>query len=782
MVYRRGLLVSAALCGVLLSTVSLVPSAVAEKGVFLRPASPWAVTKAGGGAGEGAAYCALARRFEKGTILTVARNAADETSFALDFQGRKFDTAQPMDVTLDPGAGAQRSFQITPASSKAFVVRMGKDDAFFAALEKTGYLRADLGDDSVSFNIADMDIGQKNLKGCVTALSDPAAPDSANTADAGHPIAQELSALRDDISKLREENQNLSDIISKNIGGVSPAADAAPAVSAIGKTTITETGTELDSARKAVADLTMQLSRVRVENSDLKKKISAASGAAVPAADPARDEQIAALRAENEKLSRSLKDGSGNGELVSMLEGRVQSLEQENQTLRSGQGAAAPASSPEDQARAEAMQKQIESLTAQLQERDAKLVEMASLSVEMEELKAQNGSLQEQLAASNAHGEATAALEKKLRSLKEENTALKSRLIVALEDADTLRQKVASRREDDAQHMDAEIARLESQAGDEDQLQDDDAGAAPSYIAGGGLEPEEEELAAAPEEEPPPSIEVTQLPPAQPEDHHDVAAPDQEMLQSASSTQNEAERMEAEMMRRVHQPPQIPQQNPAQQNNAALEQAKDSAENLASAPHEQIIWNDPKPQQGGAPDALAPQQTASAPVAAPAAPVLKPPAKAAPAPVLTGPLSVPDLIARAGIADKNSISVVADASGPDHTAYQWRDRHIFGSAEQRQAPAGQASYDIAVKAYIDKTKTRCPGDFAVSHDGTTQIGDIRTDSYEIACIGANVDSSASLLFMMKNGVFTAVAHEAPSQNMDEAMDVRDRLLQSISGG
>ena len=86
-----------------------------------------------------------------------------------------------------------------------------------------------------------------------------------------------------------------------------------------------------------------------------------------------------------------------------------------------------------------------------------------------------------------------------------------------------------------------------------------------------------------------------------------------------------------------------------------------------------------------------------------------------------------------------------------------------------------------MKEYLEKTEQRCKGEFAIMPDNSVQQGDTRIDSYEIACVGGSVSSAAALIFYNNGGTFTAVAHEAPAENMDAAMNLRDRLIQTLSG-
>ena len=162
---RHLLLLSAASVGLFVTA----NEAYAQKGVFLKPSSPWAVTKIAGNPSAGqAGYCAVAKKYGSDAILTIARNHGDETSLALDLQKPLFGSSQALNVTLDPGAGEQRDYSVTPASDQAFVVRLGRDDSFFNAIDRTGLLRVEVADQSYVFNIADIGAGQQELRSCLS--------------------------------------------------------------------------------------------------------------------------------------------------------------------------------------------------------------------------------------------------------------------------------------------------------------------------------------------------------------------------------------------------------------------------------------------------------------------------------------------------------------------------------------------------------------------------------------------------------------------------------------
>ena len=441
---------------VLVSTVfastlfTFAPDAFAQKGVFYNPASDWAVTQIDGDGSAG--YCALARRFQQNTILTVARNKTDEASIALDFQRPKLNAGQLLPVTLDPGAGQQRNFNITPSSSNALVVRLGKDDAFFAALEKTGYLRAEIGPKSYHFNLADIDAGQSDLRACIASMTQPAAgeetpsitPYPFEATTAGY-IPKSSST---DIKALEAENEKL-------------------------RLTLAELRTQGHKSsanynKRAVADV----ERLKSENAKLKQSLSLVQNGAD--ASQELKAQIAALKDQNEQLKRLSAqnvDADKRGLVLSLTEENrrlqeelskasssvtpqetqefIASLEQENAVLRQSleQAKAQPAVQPSNNtAELESLETEIWRLrqdNAQLrgQVDVARRDTQASYEGRLREQKAINKKLQEALDNQDIDAGLVDGLRAQLNQLRNENRLLQQ--TAAQSNAQAVRQKNA---------------------------------------------------------------------------------------------------------------------------------------------------------------------------------------------------------------------------------------------------------------------------------------------------------------------------------------------------
>ena len=141
--------------------------------------------------------------------------------------------------------------------------------------------------------------------------------------------------------------------------------------------------------------------------------------------------------------------------------------------------------------------------------------------------------------------------------------------------------------------------------------------------------------------------------------------------------------------------------------------------------------------------------------------------------------TVENILARANVVQGNQVELVETVSGPENTVYQWKTNDVFGSSEQKPL-SSEGQFETYVQAYLEKTQARCQGDFAIVPDNTMQHGGRRIDSYEVACVGPAVSSSASLLFFSEGDTFTVVAHETSTDQMATAMSIRDRVLQSIT--
>ncbi|MBX2834655.1 MAG: hypothetical protein KTR28_06760 [Micavibrio sp.] len=184
--------------------------------------------------GAGGDYCALSRKFQYKTILTIAKNSMGESTLAIDFQRPILKSSETLKITLDPGHGVLRKFDVEAISNQAVVVKLGADQAFFNAIEATEFLRVSTGGQTYSFNINDYDGGRIKMVGCVDALptqhvsqTTPFAPVNAISAKdeslAPPPVPftnaaelpHEVESLKAQLAQVQAQNKSLSEKVKR---------------------------------------------------------------------------------------------------------------------------------------------------------------------------------------------------------------------------------------------------------------------------------------------------------------------------------------------------------------------------------------------------------------------------------------------------------------------------------------------------------------------------------------------------------------------------------------
>lgn len=134
-------------------------------------------------------------------------------------------------------------------------------------------------------------------------------------------------------------------------------------------------------------------------------------------------------------------------------------------------------------------------------------------------------------------------------------------------------------------------------------------------------------------------------------------------------------------------------------------------------------------------------------------------------------------ISASGIEVKGAVKREGSVTGTGADAYSWETGSgLFGSAEVRTMASGE-SFDDLTARYLSRTQGRCTGEFAsVPVLDAGQGGHAPVKAFEVACLGEGANASASVVFFVRDGEFIAIAHEAPLEGMDMAMDARDRIV------
>lgn len=371
----------------LLSTSALSTEAFAQKGISLQPQSSWAIKNVNAGDNNG--YCAMARRFNEGLILTIAKNNSGETSLALDFSNGTFDQTQSYPVVLDAGAGQQRNMSTKPISSKAFVLKIGNDAKFFSALEKTGYLRIELNENNYNFNLADIDSGRQKLDAClVTSISPASGNDDAGMVplpESGRAnsdmLEQEKNKLSARLFSLEAENEKLR--LSLAQVSQKPATTQPVAMDPVQNSLLKK---EIETLRAEKLRLENLMS---LANADIKQKTNIS---------------IVKLSQENQRLQALLDQKATtdvDAEEMKQLRQRLAKLEDENLKLTESLNSQSASASVSDDLKSEisALKSMNQKLQAQVDSQDYSSADIIAFKNDIENLEQNNEALSARVAS-----------------------------------------------------------------------------------------------------------------------------------------------------------------------------------------------------------------------------------------------------------------------------------------------------------------------------------------------------------------------------------------------
>ena len=775
---------------------------------ILQPDGGWSVSRIAAAQG-GDAYCAMARKYDRDIILTIARNGRDETSVAIDFQKEGLNKDRSYNVTLHPGAGQERSYDVRPVSGKAVVLRLGKDKAFHDALGRSASLGVDIGGESYAFNMPDIGRGQGDVVGCLATMMEPAAGEeeekpkqqqvSASVGEAEPsvslapiPVAADVSSSRE-AEALREENLRLRNALERE------------------RRDFENRFMQQDGASSMTAELSEKIRLMEIENSELKYQLSnvpvlaPASAQTCPAPDTRATEAMASelilLRDENTKL-RGAADASP--EMAKELTG----LRDENTKLRGDVEALNLKLAELDSKAAEALA----GTESKKQEVDAQsIATIGRLQGRIEVLEAESAGLkeslrmaQDQVAAAAAKPQDTVITLSQLRSVEEQlklAEAERDRLRGQIENVRSGREETvigsiagnnwdleqATRRFNEAER---EIRRLGAQV----EQQRAQCSAEKKEIEYMLFDPEiatqeqiakltalEQELAKAKAQAENGSTgymqKISDL-------QAQIALKDAELsaMRSRTVVQPVSARVPGAYTTAPlrPQPVRYDESHKQELNERAYEVSKPVTMPVlreASASEAAVVAK-VSPAAGGGP-VFDREVRAIAPAAVMPAPVKDVSLGGGKAVSSEGDIS--SLLAEAGIEAKGGIRRVSDSSADGFDAYSWETKDgLFGSAEVHVMAAGE-TFDDLVTRYLSRTQGRCKGEFAsVPVVDVGQAGGASpVKAFEVACLGEDTGASASIVFFTRGGQFITVAHEAPVDGMDLAMDARDHIIVAV---
>ncbi len=774
----------------------------AQSVTFLQPQTAWTLAQFDGEHKRDAGYCAIARRYEQNMILTLAQNGQYETSLAVDFQVARLNPDNALHVKLNAGREEQRAFQVDPVSNQAFVVRLGRDDDFLKAMGRNKILETVIGNRVFSFNVGDAALGLEQLGGCVSTLVNGAGAaiaasqpeqDVEDITDYVSPGDRDyearLAALRQKAQALPAEDEIYTTLL--------PVSDYVSAQEVVHEMPVLSSAEEGFLGSAEVSGLVARVSVLEQENDRLREALIEKSAGVVDHSklqadlESLRDDnrflmgELADAQAKLNGAETSLEEKGALGARVQELTARVetlrlardqalatvQTLEKDNAALKESLAGVAGIEAEVESAHAE-----MEKLAAELRAKDQKILDMGKAIVELDVVRAENKKLrQDVLDADYKNAELVSKLKGQIAHLEQENKDMQVSLAkMAAESEEGLAAlgKIRSLEAQIAKLQDDKISGRNLVAAASDSLVKADARSGskeisvPAFTSYGdsGRQMADISYVEAPTDQDVISMSLSADP------YEDITVEDRF---TGYALGDDGRTHEVAM--------DLPEASVELVDHKSQKVAETSVVEVAPLVEEIITFNQDESQrvlplmQGAKPlievEPLAESDLVLADVPAAGAPmgVLEKPAQAD---VDAGLLFVSDLLKSAALDVTEEIST---RTYDGQREYQWGMGNISGLAAQMPLRV----FEEQVKAYLEQEEKSCDGDFAIIPDVTTQEGGMRIDTYEAACVEAGQGMSTSFLFFNQGGEFAALSQRASTDDMDAAMDARDRLLKAV---
>jgi hypothetical protein len=751
------------LTGLLTSSVLVAPAFSAD----VKPVSGWAITKIDGADSNAGPYCTLSRQYDNGAIVTLGRNTTEEYSLAVDFRKERFDTDRAYKLSLQPGPGQVRAFEMMPVSPAAMVVRLGWDETFFSALEKSKNLTVGISGEEYAFAMPDIQSGQSDLTACMKGLKTASAAQVADIA----PAAGGTDVLA------AEPVQTGEGFTARKVAAMDEPKTAAPSKVTAAPAPVSAPAMPVSAAPKVAA--------------------AAASGAGQNAIASALEsekrksaQQLSELQVSKNKISelnekiRLLE--SGKGVPADMNAGKVDTLEKQVAKLQSDLAAA----------KAEAQKAAtVAAVPATPAPDPAILAQVKALTDDNAALKTKLAAQEKAAASAAAQKQATPAEKQKDEALTKEMETLRQKLAAAEQDkqskqvaldaaqktiaakeAEIIKAKVPAPAATDT----AELAKLKKDAADLAQqrtaLMQDLTARQTALEAAQRALAEKETAMNTLKAEKTPKVDPRELTEAK-QNLADALSQKAALEQSVGALKAEAEKLrlelnnrQAESGTRADQTASLKLQIEKLKNQLSLKESEARTyRNQLAAVQQQPITSVAAVTAESL-NATAPAAGVSAPAPVPAAQPVKKQLVAATAGYqakLSGTLQ------NAGIVLNGGVQRTGVAGGQE--VYRWKTANLHGRAELTPLAGGAGDFNAQISRHVEAARARCPGDFAAVP--TEQQGG--KSLYEVACVTPSGNTSASILFYEDQGRFVAVSHETAAEDMDIAMDARDRFAAKV---
>lgn len=306
---RTQFILKSLILGAAFVALGLSASAARAADETLQPVGgTWAVSQMSGKSAKSSPYCAMARRFSNGSIVTFARNANEETSIALDLPRGTFTPGQSYNLMFDAGSGETRTYEIKPVSERGVVVRMGSDKPFFGALEKSNHLGVGVNGKVFVYAMPDIADGIGNLAACLEPKVE-----TASTATPPVPAMDQDAVVKNAPVKLADKKEDgvglkasSADLQKTDIESQSVREENIRLKTALEKErrSYEERLMALDKDSSPAVEMSEKLALLEIENARLRAGDSGGGVAAAPKSDAKSSREIETLKAEMQALQK----------------------------------------------------------------------------------------------------------------------------------------------------------------------------------------------------------------------------------------------------------------------------------------------------------------------------------------------------------------------------------------------------------------------------------------------------------------------------------------------
>ncbi len=142
-------------------------------------------------------YCTMAQKYSDNTIVTFAKNSTGQYSVAFDFARPQFPQVGQTTLTLRPGNGEARTFNVAPTSDKVVVIGLG-EGSFIDAVKSSGKMDVETNGKSFSYAPSKFASAADELSDCIggkkSSVMASAAPSSPSVEPAAAPVQKVASA------------------------------------------------------------------------------------------------------------------------------------------------------------------------------------------------------------------------------------------------------------------------------------------------------------------------------------------------------------------------------------------------------------------------------------------------------------------------------------------------------------------------------------------------------------------------------------------------------------